>query len=401
MEIRFFLRVNRVKRYDWVDVEELAEHLFDEYDYMLPWCRDTWNIIMFQKVVTKIDTTKSQLSISDQSDILLWLITLYDLYYDYLIQVGVKEGVVEYEVWNPNGYEMKAYNAKKLGEQIQCIQNWEKLISEFVKETVYRRLVERQDIFLDQDSCISDYETISEQTNKFENVLDYTIDNLVSNEIRDRREKCIEHIYKFFNNNEVKVLFFMAGYHARDNYSDYRIAVREIERWQSEALSYIEEQELKEEEVEMDESDIEWEYEQKIADLNDEYPVSIQNLEEKVNDFDYIGEISPIYDWISREMDRIYGYQNSNKSEYKTEKQDLFKVIVREVFMTLTEETYYVSAIDSTYSDTYSSGSIKETENLLIEDGWRPAGKVVRWDYTSVDMWERKSELIAIWLNEQ
>jgi Fe-S-cluster formation regulator IscX/YfhJ len=41
-----------VRRYDWIDVKEIAESLFDEYEYMLPWFRDVWNIVMFEKIVT-------------------------------------------------------------------------------------------------------------------------------------------------------------------------------------------------------------------------------------------------------------------------------------------------------------------------------------------------------------
>lgn len=294
-----------MKRYDWNDIEEFADTLFDEYEYMIYWIRDAWNLIMFERPIIETNSEQSPLTINDKSDILLWLISLYDLFYDYQVLIEDQEGVGEYEASVPGGYQMKDYNAKNLGGKIQSIDNWEELISEFFKEVVHRKLLVSQNLFLDQDSCISDYETIPEQTNCFENLLDYTIDSLLSEEIRKRREECRKEIYRYFSNNEVEILFFMAGYHARDHYTVYKQRLNEIETWEAEARELFETQMENEEDPDLDESDIEWEYNQKIEELNDEFPVSIRDLDMKVSEFnfDYFAEIGPIYDWISRRMD--------------------------------------------------------------------------------------------------
>jgi hypothetical protein len=76
---------------------------------------------------------------------------------------------------------------------------------------------------------------------------------------------------------------------------------------------------------------------------------------------------------------------------------DLLKVVVRDVIFTVTDETYYVSATGSNFTGLYSTSSIQQTEKLLLADGWRSVGPVVRYDNVAVDMWSRKSELLSIW----
>lgn len=72
-------------------------------------------------------------------------------------------------------------------------------------------------------------------------------------------------------------------------------------------------------------------------------------------------------------------------------------IFIANVYFTMTDETYYVTNIESSYSSLYKTDSLEKTIYLLIEDNWQPSGKVARYDYVHVDMFMRNSELIAIW----
>jgi len=99
-------------------------------------------------------------------------------------------------------------------------------------------------------------------------------------------------------------------------------------------------------------------------------------------------------EWLAWAADRARERikERQRKKELKSS-----NVFIANVHFTITDETYYVSPTESHYSSIYKSDSIEKTKELLIKDNWKPSGKVSRWDYINVDMFDRNYELIAIW----
>ena len=73
------------KKYSWVDVKEIAPSIFYNYGYELPWAEDMWNILMFSAVVNSDHVAPSNLTDYDYGDILVWLLSIQDLLYDYKV----------------------------------------------------------------------------------------------------------------------------------------------------------------------------------------------------------------------------------------------------------------------------------------------------------------------------
>jgi hypothetical protein len=73
------------RKYNWVNVKTYAETVFWNYSYEFPWAEDMWNILMFDSVVDSSVVAPSGLCDEDIGDILLWLLAMQDLLYDYKV----------------------------------------------------------------------------------------------------------------------------------------------------------------------------------------------------------------------------------------------------------------------------------------------------------------------------
>lgn len=73
------------------------------------------------------------------------------------------------------------------------------------------------------------------------------------------------------------------------------------------------------------------------------------------------------------------------------------KIIIADVLYTKTDETYYVLNGISRFANDYKTDTMRGTFLALQSDGWSKSGKVQRWDYTPVDLFERDNSLIAVW----
>lgn len=73
------------------------------------------------------------------------------------------------------------------------------------------------------------------------------------------------------------------------------------------------------------------------------------------------------------------------------------KIIIADIYYTVTDETYYVLNGLSRFANDYKVNSLREAFIALRADGWTKCGKVQRSDYAAVDMFQRNNDQIAIW----
>lgn len=288
-----------MKRYDWDDVREIAESLFDEYDYMLPWFRDAWNLLMFERPIFETKTVQSKLSITDRADVLIWLISLYDLFHDYQSLISDAEGYGGYEIPVEHGYEMREFNDKDLGAKIKSMEEWEHLITEFIKDQIYKRLLSRKDLDLEQDAFYDPERELLDPVHFYENALDFSVDTILSEEIERRRKKFISDVFSYFNYEPRDILLFMAGYHYRSQYTQYNEKTKQINLWKEKLLTEIESAKDK---TGSHAFDIELQYFQMLNDFNKEFPVSIPNLFKQISQYGYKNAIGRVLKWIEDDM---------------------------------------------------------------------------------------------------
>jgi hypothetical protein len=72
-------------RYNWVDVKDIAKKIFWNYEFEMAWAEDAWNIIMFNDVVKSDKIVQIKHDDYEYGDIILWLVAMYDLYYEYKV----------------------------------------------------------------------------------------------------------------------------------------------------------------------------------------------------------------------------------------------------------------------------------------------------------------------------
>lgn len=74
-------------------------------------------------------------------------------------------------------------------------------------------------------------------------------------------------------------------------------------------------------------------------------------------------------------------------------------VIIADIIMTRSDETYYVVK-SRTYEQRYKCESLEETENNLILHGWRKSGQIHRADDVKVNFWHQEEAMVAVWDND-
>jgi len=86
--------MNYFQRYNWVDVWGVASEIFCNYSYMIHWAKDAWNLLIVEKPVPEQNIIPKELTDFEEVDNLLWLIALYDLFYDYQVKIDHEMAIV-------------------------------------------------------------------------------------------------------------------------------------------------------------------------------------------------------------------------------------------------------------------------------------------------------------------
>jgi hypothetical protein len=286
--------MNSFQKYNWVDVKKVASEIFCNYGYMIHWAEDAWNLLMFEKPVTEQNTIPKELTEFEEVDTLLWLIALYDLFYDYQVKIDHESGYSQYERLTDSGYEVIEVSPKDFDYFFSSIDNWEHKVAEFLKVKIYEYLL-NEDFSLDKYHFNSTNK--SKEKNHIEQDLTYHfIYTVLIAEIESRRSVVVEKITDIFNKNSSLILSFMAGYHYVDHYSNYKLIVKQIENSKQERLD---------EDPELEEYEVDEEIEDEIKNLIDEYPVSINDIQGYFDgDFDP-WDVSEVYEWIDSGMWKV------------------------------------------------------------------------------------------------
>lgn len=292
--------MREIQRYNWVDAESYAETIFSAYSYEICWIRDAWNLLMFEKPIIETNIISSNLENYSKADILLWLLAMYDLFYDYQITLEHQEGYGEFEQTTADGYTMIAYNAKDLSETLQGIDQWKELISTFFQRYIRDALDEVPAIIYgdwDIEDCNEDEERVEEKFPYYRGVVGF-ISQILNDEIASRRSIITKKISSYFSHNTTKIMSFMAGYHFLENYTDYKKRLSELEDNKRKLLN------SKDDSTDVDE--VEWEHEENIKNLVAEYrAVSIDEIDKYFYGENDVFDVMETYEWIENGMEKL------------------------------------------------------------------------------------------------
>ena len=73
------------------------------------------------------------------------------------------------------------------------------------------------------------------------------------------------------------------------------------------------------------------------------------------------------------------------------------RIVIADVLYTQTDETFYVLKGKSKFAERYAAETIEECRRLLEQDGWSGSGSVSREPHEFVELWQRRSQYLAIW----
>ncbi|MCM1988818.1 hypothetical protein [Oceanirhabdus seepicola] len=184
-------------KYNWVDVKEIAEKIFYNYSFEINWAEDAWNIFMHQGVVISDKITKTDHDNYEYGDILLWLIAMYDLCFEFKYVID-------------HAY----YDESELIDQIYSIDEGEKYIGTYLMDEIYEELNERL-IEGNTPEC----EFYDKKSQSFNLGSDsYSGDTSIAydvcvREVEYRRKIFKNQIINYFNNDAREIYKFMIGEH--------------------------------------------------------------------------------------------------------------------------------------------------------------------------------------------
>ncbi|MGI6485706.1 MAG: hypothetical protein ACOX15_05190 [Tepidanaerobacteraceae bacterium] len=297
------------QKYNWVDVKEYAELLFDNYEYTLAVAEDMWNLIMFKTEVPYKNIAKGNLTHYEKGDMIVWLLAIYSIIFDFQCVVGEETHYMEHDV---GLCDYSTYNLKNYYEKLEyfvCEDIDEDIfiyLSEYMKipslELLNQKMKE-QEIpkvpFYNVEGNILNFEYSGKMYDGYDK--DYKswehypiAYEALEIEVSKRSKEINRIIYNYFDGNTTKLLYFFTGYHYRDFYTDYLDRKNKL----------IEEREEKLRQLTQEKSDIIEDYEDKIRELDRDYPLFIMGLDEIINNmYDENFELLlPIYNWIENEI---------------------------------------------------------------------------------------------------
>lgn len=190
---------NDFRKYNWVNIANKAEKIFLE-EYELAWAEDMWNILMFNRNVDSSCIVCNKLDNSEYADGVLWLIAMYDIYFDYKVV---------------NRYE--SYYDKDPMQWLLDIDDQGKYLTNYYsafmdEEYEIHSLKEENKGFIVEDSECMDTDYIE--------LVHYR--DIIYDEIKNRKDFIILKIYDHFKHNYIKILEFMQGYHYLKYYFKYQ-----------------------------------------------------------------------------------------------------------------------------------------------------------------------------------
>lgn len=186
------------KKYNWVDVKSFAKKIFWDYKFEIAWAEDMWNILMFNDVVNSKNIVSTEHNDFENGDILLWLMSMNKLFFEYKVVVGL-----EYE-----------FDREPVDECTYTINNASFYLEKYLYNDVKKRIDEeilnndipKNYIYNENNQTIDDY------------YYELIFDDVLFDEVI-KREKIVKNkIYSYFNNDCELITYFMQGYHYYDNY---------------------------------------------------------------------------------------------------------------------------------------------------------------------------------------
>ena len=190
------------KKYNWVDVKVFAEKIFWNYGFEMPWAEDAWNILMFNNIVKSDDSVQTKREQCEYGDIILWLVAMYDLYFEYKA-AGDYESIDDADIL----------------EYIYSLDDAEKYIGIYLKDAIYEELNNQ----LVEGKC-NQCEFYNIETSTFQFINDDTgtsIAHDVYNKEIERRREIVENIiWEYFSKDNISISKFMEGTHWCENYLD-------------------------------------------------------------------------------------------------------------------------------------------------------------------------------------
>lgn len=285
------------QQYNWVDVQYYAGEIFKEYDYMYSWVQDAWNILMFNQLIIEINIAKTHLNDYEKADVILWVTALYDLYYDYQVNIGDKAAYREYERSTRNGYLVVGYNGKDLLRVLFDSGFFNECLLFFLSRYINNKLVNGVEIVLFKEWSIEkeSREAIKDKP-IYGDITSFFIEEIITEEIDKRRAIFKNILYSYCNNDYDKVTLFMSGYHYLKHYTDFESTVYKLANKRNELLR-----------VHKNGKEAQFQFDRNIIVLDEEYPISLSiyfNVSSSSAEF-YIDYQSDLYDWIIRGMRRL------------------------------------------------------------------------------------------------
>lgn len=225
-----FITSNNIEeRYNWVDVKELAESIFDDYDFEKRWIQDAWNLLMFNSVINEKNIISRDLNNYQRGDAIIWLITLYRFYFNYKCVIDYESAYYDHDV-GLDGFA--TYRSIDLTDKLYNIEEGRISVTEYMWNDVNEKLndlalkgeVPQQEFYDVENKCFSfdgeGYETIY---NSEASPNDDSIAKIVLlEEIELRKEHFKNSVFEYFFNNTIEILDFLTTHRWIREYSDYK-----------------------------------------------------------------------------------------------------------------------------------------------------------------------------------
>lgn len=267
-------------QYNWVDVKDFAKKIFWNYAFEMPWAEDTWNILLFNKSVKSNHTVQTEYELFEYGDIILWLVAMYDLYFEY-------KAAADYESID---------DEVNIMEFVYYLDNAEKYIGLYLKDEIYEELNEQ----LLEGNC-DQCEFYDIETNNFEFINDYTGTSIAYDvcrkEIENRRTIVEGAIRAYFNGNIILISEFMEGTHWCKNYFDNENKTKQITDKFEKILKCVNEGKI----IKYNIGDSEWYYTNE-DEVNDDMENELEALKKEIEGYRSDAQTDGVYNWISNGM---------------------------------------------------------------------------------------------------
>lgn len=203
-------------RYFWSTIEDIAKDIFSDGKHEFCWAEDMWNVLMFNDVVKYENLFKPSYGKRERGDIILWLIAMYNLYYEFKVASGLCK-LINYDYFD--GVYFIEDSMKAIGEYLS-----ESIMKE-VNNKIAKGRILKYEVFDMENQCFN-----------FEpGAIAY---NLCIKEVSERRKIITDALNKYCN-GPMEILRFMEGVHWCENYFNYKEREEEILSWYEDIKAHI------------------------------------------------------------------------------------------------------------------------------------------------------------------